>query len=142
MGETKDTSYLSKFEQLEVVLATNPAEDEDHVWIRTVEDVLTYEEAVSDTFGDDIVNFTPDYTAKDIRKALKTGKIAVYSSKTIVNGNFVTPSAMYAKSYSANGVIYKAEVNLKDVAWIEAGQGQLATNNNIKYSKYKGTIER
>lgn len=64
------------------------------------------------------------------------------SSKPIINGNFVTPSAMEATAYSGNGIIYKAKVNVKDVAWIDAGQGQLATENKIKFIKNNDRIER
>lgn len=133
---------LSKAEQLKIILSMNPAEDEEHTWIREESDILTYPEAIKDTFGDDIDDVTPDFTAADIKKALKTGKITVYSSKPIVNGNFVTPSAMEAASYSGNQQIYKATLNLADVAWIDEGQGQLATKNNIDYTKMssKGLI--
>lgn len=133
---------LTKSQQLDIILKANPAEDDEHTWIREESDILTYPEAIKDTFGDEIDDITPDFTADDIKKALKTGKITVYSSKPIVNGNFVTPSAMEAASYSGNQQIYKATLNLADVAWIDEGQGQLATKNNIEYTKMssKGLI--
>ena len=134
--------YLTKDEQLDVILKSNPAEDDDHTWIREKSDILTYAEAIKDTFGDDIDDFTPDFTAEDIKRALKTGRITVYSSKPIVNGNFVTPSAMEAAAYAGDQGIYKAELDLRDVAWIDEGQGQLATLGKIAYRKIssKGLI--
>lgn len=126
---------LTKSQQLDIVLKSNPAEDDEHTWIREESDILTYPEAIEATFGDDIDDFTPDFTAADIKKALKTGKITVYSSYPIKNGIFVTPSAMEAASYSGNGIIYTATVDLGDVAWIDEGQGQLATENKIDYLK-------
>lgn len=131
----KSSGFLSKSEQLDLILRENPAEDDSHTWIREESDILTYQEAIRDTFGDDIDDFTPDFTADDIRRALDTGIITVYSSKPIVNGNFVTPSVMEANSYSDGSGIYMATVNLRDVAWIDEGQGQLATNNKIQFSK-------
>lgn len=127
--------YLSKDEQLKLILKTNSANDDIHTWIREKSDILTYAEAIKDTYGDDIDDFTPDFTADDIKRALRTGKITVYSSKPIVNGNFVTPSAMEAASYAGNNGIYKAEVDLRDVAWIDEGQGQLAALGNIAFKK-------
>ena len=37
-----------KEKQLNIILATNPAEDDLHTWIRTIEDILTFEELFSD----------------------------------------------------------------------------------------------
>ena len=51
---------------------------------------------------------TPDFTREDIAKAIQSGKVAVYSSKPIVNGDFVTPSKLEAASYSGDETIYAA----------------------------------
>lgn len=135
---------LTKSQQLDIILKTNPADDElgEHTWVREESDILTYKEAIEDTFGDEIDDFTPDFTADDIKKALKTGKITVFSSKPILNGNFVTPSAMEAAAYAGDAGIYMATIDLSDVAWIDEGQGQLATNNKINFRKIssKGLI--
>ena len=128
-----ESSFLSKEEQLAVIEKTNPFDPDygNHTWVRSVEDILTYEEAVqADDCSDGI---TPDFTGKDIADAIRSGKVIVYSSKPIINGNFVTPSAMEAASYSGTGEIYRAEVFLRDIAWIDAGQGQVATDNHIEY---------
>ena len=136
MGSTgKSTGFLSKAEQLEVILRENPANDDMHTWIRSEDDIYTYAEAVRRTFGDEIDDFTPDFTADDIRRALETGEMTVYSSKPIVNGDWVTPSAMEGASYSGDGYMYTATINIKDVAWVDEGQGQLATNNVIRYRR-------
>lgn len=128
--------FLDKTSQLQKILETNPADDElcYHTWIREIEDILTFQEAVHADFGNDLSRgFIPDCTAEDIRRALTTSKITVFSSKPIINGNFVTPSAMEAASYSGTGMIYTATVDIRDIAWIDSGQGQVATDNVIEY---------
>ena len=139
VGASKNTgssNFLSKSEQLDLILKSNPAEDDIHTWIREESDILTFQEAFE---GGEV---DPDFTDADIQRALETGKITVYSSKPIVNGNFISPSAMEAAAYSGDQTIYKAEVNIKDVAWIDDTQGQLATKNKIKFNKIssKGLI--
>ena len=138
MSDRAREGFLSKEEQLAVILKENPAEDEFHTWIRSIDDILTFEEV----WQDDIYNLYPDYTAEDVEKALDTGVITVYSSKPIVNDIFVTPSAMEAAAYSGDQTIYKATLNTKDVSWIDDSQGQLATGNKIEYSRVsaKGLI--
>lgn len=118
---------MTKEEQLEIILSSNPAEDDLHVWIRSVDDILTFEEAFAEG------SCEPDFTDEDIDSALRTGRLIVYSSKPIKNGIFVTPSAMEASAYSGNRKIYRARVNVDDVAWIDDSQGQLATNNHVTY---------
>lgn len=134
---------LTKQEQLEIILKENPAEDEIHTWIRKLEDIKTYEEVIQEDidFNGELEDMSPDYTVKDIKKALKNGKVVVYSSNPIVNGNFVTPSLMEASGYSGNGYVYKATVDLTDVAWIDTGQGQLATQREIEFKEIPGSRE-
>lgn len=115
---------LSKSEQLEIILDANPAEDDIHTWIRDESDIHTFQEVVDD---EGIYDQTPDYSAEDIEDALRTGKITVYSSKPIENGNFVTPSRMEAEQYAGRGGrVYSETVNVSDVAWVDMLQGQLA----------------
>ncbi len=129
---------IDKKKQLEIILATNPAEDDLHTWIRSVEDILTFEEL----FPDGLYDITPDFTVSDIQEALNTGKITVYSSKPIENGNFVTPSKLEAASYSGDETIYTADVEVADVAWIDESQGQIATDKKVDYRRIscKGLI--
>ena len=127
-----------KQKQLEIILSTNPAEDEIHTWIRSVDDIQTFEEM----FRCVVYNPCPDFTAADIEKALESGKIVVYSSKPIENGNFVSPSEMEAASYSGDETVYRAEVDVSDIAWIDETQGQVATDKTIEYERIscKGMI--
>lgn len=127
LNEQDLSESVDKKKQLEIILKNNPAEDELHTWIRTVQDIKTYKEVIDDPeYSDYNDGITPDFTHEDVLKALKTGKMTVYSSKPIKPGIFVTPSVMYAKSYSGTGKIYSKNVKLTDVAWIDAGQGQYA----------------
>lgn len=121
-----------KEKQLDIILKENPVQDDYHTWIRSVDDIHTFEEALEydDYEGG---NVTPDYTEKMIEEAKKTGVITVYSSHPIQNGNFVTPSKMEAQSYAGpNAKIYSAEVKLTDIAWIDSIQGQYAKTEPVK----------
>lgn len=107
--------------QLNLILASNPAPNDNLTWIRTINDIVSPKSAFSkDEFGG-----TPDWTYADAQKALKTGKVAVYSSHTIKNGTFVTPSKMEAEAYGG-GKVFKKIVSISDVAWIDDVQGQYA----------------
>ena len=119
-----------KERQLEIILESNPVDDDIHAWIRDADDILTFKEAVDE---EGIVD--PDFTEEDVEECFRTGKVTVYSSTPIVNGNFVSPSKMEASAYSGNGSVYCAEVKLTDVAWLDVTQGQIATTNSISYSK-------
>lgn len=119
-------SEALKEAQLELILNSNPVDGDISVWVRDVDDILTFEEAMTE---DDLID--PDFTEEDVEECLRTGKVTVYSSKPIANGNFVSPSKMEASAYSGNGYIYCANVKLTDVAWIDCTQGQVATNNSI-----------
>ena len=60
------------------------------------------------------------------KEALRTGIIRVYSSKEITLGIFVSASKMDAGSYSEDGSVFSKDVSIRDVAWIDALQGQYA----------------
>lgn len=115
-----------KQKQNEIIQKSNPMDKKlgEHTWINSAEDIKTYQEAI-DEFGG-IDNVTPDFKSEDVKKALDTGKVMVYSSYPIEQGTFVTPSKMEAQSYAGNNQIYSKEVNLNDVAWIDEIQGQYA----------------
>ena len=68
------------------------------------------------------------------QKAIKSGKITVYSSYPIKQGIFVSPSYMEAESYAGTGKVYEKTVKLTDVAWIDPTQGQYANVEDVKYS--------
>ena len=97
-----------------------------HTWIRELKDILTFEEALDDAGYDENDDLTPDFKAADLKKALKTRKITVYSSYNIKPGTFVTPSKMEAQNYAGSSKVYFKTVNLEDVAWIDPFQGQYA----------------
>lgn len=126
-----------KQKQLDIILSTNPANDDYHTWIRGKDDILTFEEALN---SDDYVdykgeNFDDSYPYSIAEEALETGKITVYSSYPIGQGIFVSPSYMEAKMYAGNGKVYSKKVNLTDVAWIDPTQGQYA-KVDVDYSLF------
>lgn len=123
-----------KEQQNKIIQENNPIDKAlgEHTWINSADDIKTYQEAIEEFGGID--NITPDFTADDVKKALDTGKMTVYSSYPIEQGTFVTPSKMEAQSYAGKSQVYSKEVSLSDVAWIDEVQGQYA-NVNEKYSK-------
>ena len=132
-----DIRYSTKREQLDIINETNPAQNSYNTWIRTVDDIKTLSETLEDKEWD-YEEFNPDLTRNDIQKAIRNGRITVYSSKPIENGVFVSPSRMEAESYSGNGKIYEKTVDINDVAWIDPTQGQFAkveeNKDDIRYS--------
>lgn len=109
-----------KQKQLEIIKNNNPAEDNYHTWIRSVDDIKTFEETLNDSdykeYFETGEDFDETYTAEMAKEALETGKITVYSSYPIEQGIFVSPSQMEAESYSGNGKVYSKQVNVNDVA--------------------------
>lgn len=129
-----------KKEQLKIINEENPMRDEYHTGIRSVDDIKTPEEAFKTKIDEDEDYIYPDFTKKDGERALETGKIVVYSSKEIKQGGFVSTSKMMAEDYAGGGKIYEQEISIKDVAWIDSSEGQIAkVNINAKdfkdYSK-------
>ena len=108
-----------KQRQAEYIKKMNPAEDDYHTWIRSAEDIHTFDEV-----ADEMVDVAPDVSEDTVGRAKKTGKIRVYSSKDIKGGTFVTPSKMIAKDYAGGGRIREMEVPINHVAWIDGEQGQ------------------
>lgn len=127
-----DTNVLNqddhKRKQMDIINESNPMRDDYHVGIRSVEDVLTFTEAVEADRKSGEINVYPDWKEKDIRNAIETGHITIYSSKPIENGVFVTPSEMMARDYAGgkNAKIYTKTVDLYSVAWINSSEGEYA----------------
>ncbi len=118
------TDYLRKSRQLEIIQESNPMLDDIHTGIRSIDDILTFEEAMEDL--DDVIS-TPDWTVEDAQKALEDGHVMVFSSKPIEAGVFVTPSMQQAKDYAGKkGKVYGTDVDLNDVAWVDSIEGQYA----------------
>ncbi len=121
-------------QQFEIINKYNPAPNEYQTWIRKAEDIKTFENTLKDTDWDgwEQNGFDESYSAQNVKDALETGKITVYSSHPIKQGVFVTPSPMEARSYSSDGKIYSKKVALNDVAWIDPTQGQYANVEEYK----------
>ena len=119
-----------KERQFELIQKYHPKADWDYqTWINSVDDVKTYQEAVDyDRAG------TPDFDDADIDRALKTGRVRVYSSHNIRIGTFVTPSRMEAENYAGSKDVYSKTVPLTDVAWIDSLQGQFAPTSDGRAS--------
>lgn len=117
-----------KLQQYTIIDEFNPAPNTYQTWIRSADDIKTFEDALkdSDWEGWEQNGFDESYTPQVVQDALISGKITVYSSHPIEQGVFVTPSPMEAQSYSGDGKIYSKEVNLNAVAWIDPTQGQYA----------------
>lgn len=114
--------------RVKIVKDNNQAGDDYHTWIRDESDIKTFKQAYNDDGGGDL---TPDFTEAMAKKAIDSGEITVYSSKPIKAGSFVTPSKMEAKSYAGSGKIYEEKLNLNDISWIDALQGQVTRNKDI-----------
>lgn len=139
----QSSSFNLKQKQNEIIQRSNPVQDDYHTWIRSVEDIKTFEETLqdSDWEGWEGSGFDPDYTADMANEALEKGEITVYSSYPIEDGIFVTPSRMEAESYSGNGQIYEKTVKLTDIAWIDPTQGQYAKVENIPSVEKKTNLQ-
>ena len=68
----------------------------------------------------------PDFSEKDAKDALNSGYIIVYSSHSIKNGTFVSPSKMMAQDYAGGGKVQSMKVSINDVAWINLDEGVFA----------------
>ena len=113
-----------KEKQLLIINKTNPAPNEYNTWVRSVDDILTAEEAFKNAFEDG--EMYSDFTTEDMQNAINSGKVTVYSSYPIKDGNFVTPSLMNAKDYAGGGKVYSKIIKIDEVAWIDESEGQYA----------------
>lgn len=129
-GYNQPALITDKEKQLAIIEATNPMQDDYHTGIRSVDDILTAEEALGDDFG----GLYPDFTEEMAQQALKTGKVTVYSSHPITAGSFVSTSKMNAQDYAGSGKIYSKKISIKDLAWIDESEGQYAPLKD--YNKY------
>ena len=118
--------------QLSIINDTNPAPDDYHTWVRSIDDILTLQEAIDAVLAEDPeyeLSTYPDVSDDMIREALRTGRITIYSSKPIKNGVFVTPSMMQAMDYSGGTKVFSKEVPIRNVAWINTDEGQYAATS-------------
>ena len=120
------TQPRDKVEQYKIIQKTNPMNDDYHTGIRKPSDIKTWEEVMKD---DDDSQFTwGDFSRKDAEKAMKTGKITIYSSYPIKNGTFVSTSKAQSQEYAGGkgGRLYSRTIPLSKVAWISGDEGQFA----------------
>ena len=122
LPEVKGGRIERKAKQLEIIRNSNKMTDDYHVGIRDADDIKTFEEAMKDEES----FFYGDFSLKDARKALKEGKVTVYSSKPIEQGGFVSTSKNMAKDYAGGGEVYSRRVDIDDIAWINGDEGQYA----------------
>lgn len=124
LQEQSTDDYKNK--QLEVINKSNPADDSYHTWIRSTDDIKTFDEAFFE--NGEYSGMDPDFTEIMAKKSKETGKITIYSSFPIENGVFVSPSQMEASQYAGGDAskLYSKEVNINDVAWIDGAEGQYA----------------
>ena len=114
-------------EQYKITQQYNPMHDEYHTGIRKPSDIVTWEQAVQNADSEGAFAWG-DFNKADAERALKAGKITIYSSYPIKQGVFVSTSKRQAEEY-AGGVgkhVYTKTVPLKDVAWISGDEGQFA----------------
>lgn len=130
-----------KQKQLEIIQETNPMWDEYHTGIRTVDDILTWEEVLKLDDEREGQFVWGDFSRAEAEQALKDGTITVYSSYPIKNGVFVSTSQIQAQEYAGgkNGKVYSKIIPLTDVAWINGDEGQYAktnitANTDVRYS--------
>ena len=126
--EEMKTQPKEKVEQFKIIQENNPMNDDYHVGIRKPSDIKTWKEVVDGDKGDG-ENFSwGDFTKEDAEKALKTGKVKIYSSYPIGQGGFVSTSKMQAEQYAGGqgNKVYSKTVALEDVAWINGDEGQFA----------------
>ena len=122
------TQPKDKVEQFKIIQATNPMQDDYHVGIRKPSDIKTWEEILKSD-KDDGENFAwGDFSKKDAEKALKSGKITIYSSYPIGQGVFVSTSKIQSEQYAGGKgkKVYSKVVPLSEVAWISGDEGQYA----------------
>lgn len=119
-----------KSKQLEVINKNNAAPDDYHTWIRSKDDIKTFDEAFFEE--GEYSGFDPDFTENMAKESKKTGKVTVYSSYPIEDGVFVSPSKLEASQYAGGdeNKLYSKEVNINDVAWIDGAEGQYAKVEN------------
>jgi len=140
ISRTADLNQLKTFKekQFEIIQQNNPMNDDYHVGIRSIRDIKSFEEAMKD----DESFCYGDFRKEDAERAIREGKITIYSSKPIEQGGFVTTSHNMAKDYAGSGKVYSKTVDLKEVAWINGDEGQYANihyeESQIKKSQNRG----
>ena len=121
------TQPKEKVEQYKIIQQYNPMNDDYHTGIRKPSDIKTWEEVMKS--ADDGDSFAwGDFSKADAEKALKSGKITIYSSYPITQGVFVSTSKIQSEQYAGGkgNKVYSKTIPLSDVAWINGDEGQFA----------------
>lgn len=122
------TQPKEKVDQYKIIQENNPMQDDYHVGIRKPSDIKTWDEVVKGDKGDGESFAWGDFSKADAEKALKSGKITIYSSYPIKQGVFVSTSKTQAEQYAGGKgkKVYKKTIPLNKVAWINGDEGQFA----------------
>ena len=125
-----------KLAQNKIIQETNPMLDDYHTGIRSVGDIKTWQEAMTEAEEINEGYSWGDFSKEDAQKALKRGTIRVYSSYAIKNGTFVSTSYQQALDYAGGerSKVHSREVALDSVAWISVDEGQYAKVYKTNYS--------
>lgn len=119
------TQPKEKVEQYKIIQEHNSMNDDYHVGIRKPSDIKTWAEVLKDSDEDFAWG---DFSRADAERALKEGKITIYSSYPIGQGVFVSTSKVQSEQYAGGKgkKVYSKVVPLSEVAWISGDEGQYA----------------
>lgn len=133
-GASSNVNTNLKSEQFDIIQKENPMLDDYHVGIRSVDDIKTWQEVLKSDDDEEGQFAWGDYSREDALRDQKKGTITIYSSYPIKNGVFVSTSYNQAYEYAGHNArgVYSKEVPLKDVAWINGDEGQLAKTKRRK----------
>lgn len=130
------TQPKQKVDQFKIIQENNPMLDDYHVGIRKPSDIKTWKEVIDSDDGSGESFAWGDFSQKDAKAALKSGKITIYSSYPINQGVFVSTSKVQAEEYAGGkgNKVYSKTVPLDDVAWINGDEGQFAKVSAVRKS--------
>ena len=131
LDELSSRSMLNnrKMKQCQLILKTNPPFTDYSTWVRTPEDILSFQEMFNqarleyEEYGELIY---PDLDWDVFQNASENRKIMVFSSYPIKTGVFVSPSRICAEGYAMDKRVFSKVVSVDDVAWIDFTEGQYA----------------
>lgn len=140
---SENNAETHKEKQFDIIQATNPMWDDYHTGIRSVKDILTWDEVLELDDEREGQFVWGDFSRENAEEALADNSITVYSSYPIKNGTFVSTSYMQAYEYAggeANSKVYSKTIPLNAVAWINGDEGQYArvedTTDNTAQIRY------
>lgn len=131
LDELSSRSMLNnrKFKQCQLILKTNPPFNDYSTWVRTPEDILSFQEMFNQArleYAEYGELMYPDLDWDVFQNASENRKIMVFSSYPIKTGVFVSPSRICAEDYAMDKRVFSKVVSVDDVAWIDFTEGQYA----------------